>query len=162
MKFVKLLRLIKIVKGQKKIMSQMNSFMQIGIGMDRIMFFMAMFLMLSHITTCLWVICANFMDADENEDPETWLFKFYGNDKDNSANIYMVSLYWTITTITTVGYGDISGNNNLERIFAVMLMLIGVTCFSYLNGALSSIFQSMDSSNAMLEQRINLTNKVSK
>jgi hypothetical protein len=60
--------------------------------------------------------------------------------------IYMLSLYWTVTTITTVGYGDISGTNSIERIFCSMIMLIGVISFSYANGSLSSILTTYDSS----------------
>ena len=85
-----------------------------------------------------------------------------GAPKFTDPEVYLVSLYYTITTITTVGYGDISGYNNLERAFAILLMLIGVTCFSYLNGALAAIFQSLDSSNAELQSRMNLVHKISR
>jgi hypothetical protein len=63
-----------------------------------------------------------------------------------NMEIYMLSLYWTITTITTVGYGDISGTNSIERIFCSIIMLIGVISFSYANGSLSSILTTYDSS----------------
>ena len=49
-----------------------------------------------------------------------------------------------MTTITTVGYGDISANNNLERVFGTLIMLIGVLCFSFASGSLASILGSMD------------------
>ena len=57
----------------------------------------------------------------------------------------MVSFYWTITTITTVGYGDISAVNIVERIFCSCLMVIGVISFSFANGSLSSILMTYDS-----------------
>jgi VIT1/CCC1 family predicted Fe2+/Mn2+ transporter len=60
--------------------------------------------------------------------------------KDNKSVLYEISLYWTITTITTVGYGDISGNNQLERIFCMFVMIIGVAAFTFANGSLASIF----------------------
>ena len=41
---------------------------------------------------------------------------------DNSTSeLYSVSMYFCITTITTVGYGDISGNNAYERVFCSIL-----------------------------------------
>jgi hypothetical protein len=159
-KFLKLLRLIKIMKQQNKIMGQMNSFMQVGMGMDRLMFFAFMLIMLCHISSCLWVICANF--NEDSTDTTNWMREYGIEDLDDFSNAhrYFVSLYWTITTITTVGYGDISGNNDLERMFSLFMMIIGISCFSFLNGALASFFQSLDSSNASLNQRLNVLNKI--
>lgn len=51
----------------------------------------------------------------------------------------MVSIYLTVSTITTVGYGDISGTNNLERMYFSFVMLVGVIAFSFANGSLASI-----------------------
>lgn len=36
---------------------------------------------------------------------------------------YLASLYWTIATLMSVGYGDISANNNRERMFALVTMV---------------------------------------
>ena len=59
--------------------------------------------------------------------------------------MYTVGIYWTITTITTVGYGDISATNTTERIVASIIMVIGVIAFSFSTGALSSIIANADS-----------------
>ena len=69
--------------------------------------------------------------------------------------IYTVSLYWTITTITTVGYGDISGTNNYERMFASFVMVVGVILFSIANGALASIISSLDGQSGEYEDKLN-------
>lgn len=36
---------------------------------------------------------------------------------------YLASLYWTIATLMSVGYGDISADNNRERMFALVTMV---------------------------------------
>lgn len=36
---------------------------------------------------------------------------------------YLASLYWTIATLMSVGYGDISANNKPERLFALITMV---------------------------------------
>ena len=41
--------------------------------------------------------------------------------------------------MATVGYGDISGRNTLERIICVMIMIIGVVTFSIVSGQILSI-----------------------
>ena len=60
--------------------------------------------------------------------------------------IYVAAFYYTITTMTTVGYGDISATNTPERFLAIGTMLIGVLAFSFATGSLSSILSILDSS----------------
>ena len=57
---------------------------------------------------------------------------------------YLTSFYFTITTITTVGYGDISGGTSAEKVGAIFLMLFGVISFSFASAQLSSILHSHD------------------
>jgi hypothetical protein len=64
-------------------------------------------------------------------------------EKDN-VKMYFISLYFVMQTITTVGYGDVSPTNTKERIFIVILMLVGVISFSFISGSVSSIVQSYD------------------
>jgi hypothetical protein len=52
---------------------------------------------------------------------------------------YLTSVYFTVTTITTVGYGDVSISTKMEKIFCIMIMLIGVIAFSFASGSLASI-----------------------
>lgn len=65
LKLLKLLRVLKVLKNQGKIMDQMNSFVTLDMGINRICFFFAIFLMLAHIVSCLWIISANMMDDDD-------------------------------------------------------------------------------------------------
>ena len=45
---------------------------------------------------------------------------------------YINSLYFIITTMTTVGYGDIVGISLIERIFQIILLAIGSIAYSYI------------------------------
>jgi hypothetical protein len=62
----------------------------------------------------------------------------------NQMDSFFVAFYFTIVTIATVGYGDISPATSYERIFCIFLMVIGVTGFTFVSGALSSIMQNQD------------------
>jgi hypothetical protein len=44
----------------------------------------------------------------------------------SNFDLYISALYFSITTITTVGYGDIAGFSTNERIFCILLMIGGV------------------------------------
>jgi len=66
------------------------------------------------------------------------------------ADQYVMSLYFIVTTISTVGFGDISGTTMVERIVVIFLMLFGVTFFTFMSGALASIISNYDTSQAAL------------
>lgn len=59
-----------------------------------------------------------------------------------------------MTTITTVGFGDISPGTNAEMIFGIIIMICGVIAFSYAAGSLSSILSNIDDNAAELKERI--------
>ena len=50
------------------------------------------------------------------------------------------AIWWTIVTITTVGYGDYSPSSVPGRILAVIIMFSGIGLISVLTGSISSIF----------------------
>jgi hypothetical protein len=52
---------------------------------------------------------------------------------------YLLSFYFIITTFSTVGYGDISATNNVERLFCILLMCIGVTAFAAGTGEFTNL-----------------------
>lgn len=57
---------------------------------------------------------------------------------------YLACLYFIVTTITTVGYGDITSKSPIEQSFCIVLMLIGVISYSM---AISSITSVISDSN---------------
>ena len=54
--------------------------------------------------------------------------------------IYVNAAYFILTTITTVGYGDISGNTKYEYAFSMCVEFVGLTFFSLLTGTINVMF----------------------
>jgi hypothetical protein len=155
-KLTRMLRILKIMKEKSKLMKYLNDILKIGHSLERLLFFVIIFFILCHISSCLWLMIASF----NNETFEgTWVEEFSGKGYSN-IELYWTSFYWTITTITTVGYGDISGGNNLERAFCSFVMLVGVFAFSFANGSLASIMSNYDQTNAVYQERMNVLDKI--
>ena len=76
--------------------------------------------------------------------------------------MYGISFYWTIQTISTVGYGDIGIGNNAERLFCVFAMVLGVIAFGIANGQITSIISNFDSKNALYAEKLEVLNHIYK
>ena len=142
-KLVKLTKLLRILKVMKLNAGFLAFFSEIGAGIQRLIFFFLMFFLSNHIVSCFWIICATMQSEFDEGFEGTWLESYADQE---ASTIYVVSMYWVFTTVTTVGYGDISGTNNIERIFCMLIMVNGVVAFSFVTGSLSSIINNVDSS----------------
>jgi hypothetical protein len=56
---------------------------------------------------------------------------------------YLRSLYWCVTTLATVGYGDIVPRTGLETIYAVLVMIAGVGLFGYVIGNVAHVITNL-------------------
>ena len=118
--------------------------MQISTGMERLAFFTFFFSIFLHVSSCLFIMLA----ANEVELADVrWIDSF---EDYSQLEIYITSCYYVLTTTSTVGYGDITPQNTYERLFGMVLMLVGVLSFTFISGALSSILATYDSGQASL------------
>jgi hypothetical protein len=67
---------------------------------------------------------------------------------------YVTALYWSLTTMTTVGYGDISAYTTMEKIYAVVAMLIGGFAFGLIVGSLTNIISASNPAEALRKARL--------
>jgi uncharacterized protein (UPF0147 family) len=83
---------------------------------------------------------------------DTWVFR-YGLENEPASRLYLIGLYFAITTLTTVGYGDFSAGTTGEYIIGILWMMFGVGFYSLLAGTLSSVLTSLDAKQAALEEK---------
>jgi hypothetical protein len=105
-----------------------------------------------------FLACVYLMVADDTEDPtmDTWL-KDSGVSKFEDPWLkYMVSMYWSFTTMTTVGYGDVnpSPRNVPEHVFVMVAMIIGTSIFGYFVGNITVIFESFDVQASITKEKL--------
>ena len=67
---------------------------------------------------------------------------------------YIASFYWALTTLTTVGYGDIQPQTNTERAFVVFVMLGGALMYASIFGNVAVLIQTFDAANARYKEKL--------
>jgi alpha-L-arabinofuranosidase len=94
----------------------------------------------SHYFSCLWFY-VGFLEWSQNLN--NWLDKFslYSN---NSLKLYTSSYYFSIVTMNTVGYGDITAQTEIEKWIVSLMILLssGVTgyCINQIGNILNAIY----------------------
>jgi hypothetical protein len=57
---------------------------------------------------------------------------------------YIRSLYWAVTTLSTVGYGDVTPKSNREILYATAIMGMGVVMYGYVIGNIANLLRNLD------------------
>lgn len=70
---------------------------------------------------------------------------------------FIKGVYWAFTTLTTVGYGDISAKTNPQMIYACLVQVIGVGVFGYV---LSNVASLLARNDAAREHHMNNLDRV--
>ena len=69
----------------------------------------------------------------------------------------IIGMYYSFTSLTTVGFGDFSPRSEFERIFCSAILLFGVAIFSYIMGNFIEILEKIQQLNAELDEGDKLT-----
>lgn len=85
--------------------------------------------------------CFYYLIAVHYPDPKrTWIGVAMDDFLNQSLWIrYVTSIYWSITTLTTVGYGDLHPENTREMIFDIFYMLFNLGLTAYLIGNMTNL-----------------------
>lgn len=131
---VPLIRGLRILQAHRLIkLGQVRSFLHevhrrhaVNPGLFRLGYFVLLMILAAHVLACGWILLGGVVDEP---DPVT---------------VYIKALYYTITTLASVGYGDITPQNNPQRIYAMMLMLVGVGAYGFVIGNLATYLANRD------------------
>ncbi|KAM5574453.1 potassium channel AKT2/3 [Rosa sericea] len=89
-----------------------------------------------HCAGCLYYLLADRYPHQGR----TWIGAVIPNFRETSLWIrYISALYWSITTMSTVGYGDLHAVNTMEMIFIIFYMLFNLGLTAYLIGNMTNL-----------------------
>jgi len=81
-------------------------------------------------------------------------------DNKSFCHIYICGIYILITALTTVGYGDITCYSFKERIFQLILLIIGIVAYSWIVSSFSNYIKKINEKSVDLESRISILDEI--
>mmetsp|Transcript_27553 Transcript_27553/g.94085 ORF Transcript_27553/g.94085 Transcript_27553/m.94085 type:complete len:869 (+) Transcript_27553:197-2803(+) len=160
-RFTKLIRLVKLFRMLRltHILRRLEAWLSIKYSMLMGIKFFVVLGFTVHWSGCLWYLVATLVS-----DKPTWVdTDLLGNgeliEKDMAGEAYVASIYWALTTFTTIGFGDIVPMNTEERIFACIAMIVGGGVFAYGLTSLCSILANLNASEVLFRKKCDEINE---
>ncbi|XP_047466078.1 potassium voltage-gated channel subfamily H member 6-like isoform X2 [Mugil cephalus] len=142
LKTARLLRLVRVAR-------KLDRYSEYGAAV--LFLLMCTFVLIAHWLACIWY-AIGFVERPYTE--TGWLDnlaeqlgKAY-NDSDATSgpsvkDKYVTALYFTLSSLTSVGFGNVSPNTNSEKIFSICVMVIGSLMYASIFGNVSAIIQRL-------------------
>uniref|UniRef100_A0A3P8ZCH2 Potassium voltage-gated channel, subfamily H (eag-related), member 3 n=1 Tax=Esox lucius TaxID=8010 RepID=A0A3P8ZCH2_ESOLU len=153
LKTVRLLRLLRLLQKLERY-SQYSAVV--------LTLLMSTFALLAHWMACVWY----FIGRKEIESNSSWdigwlheLAKRLGvsgaalGGGPSVRSSYVTSLYFALSSLTSVGFGNVSANTDSEKIFSICTMLVGALMHAVVFGNVTAIIQRMYSRRSLYHTR---------
>lgn len=134
-RLAKLLRLGKLRDIFHRYEETMSSLAQAA----KFFFYVVVILYACHLIGCLWFMIGSMSARPDDPDwPSNWITN-RGIDQANIEVQYLSSVYWAMTVLTTVGFGDIGPSTPGEMVFSCVAEMAGCFMFAILMGSIAAM-----------------------
>ncbi|XP_066153954.1 potassium voltage-gated channel unc-103 isoform X5 [Euwallacea fornicatus] len=148
---LKTARLLRLVRVARKI----DRYSEYGAAV--LLLLMATFALIAHWLACIWYAIGNaerpnlhasisWLDILANDTQQPYTANGTGGPSIKSR--YITALYFTFTSLTSVGFGNVAPNTDAEKIFTICVMLVGSLMYASIFGNVSAIIQRLYSGTA--------------
>lgn len=156
LRLVRLLKLVRVLKLQR-VAQGVEDAVAMSPALVRVLklFFQVTFV--AHLVSCFWYY-VSVLSSDDGATGSWW--QDAGLQNSSTGALYLSSMYFTITTFSTTGYGDITPHDQStsELIFAIAIMLAGAAVFGYVVGAVASLVGRIDAAANRAKERMDEVN----
>jgi len=148
LKMLKLMRLMKVPMLLAKLEAYFSR------GVIQLTRFCLVVLVIDHIMACTFYFVSTLDDDEAN----SWRADSNVLDKSRFTQ-YVAAIYWSVSTVTTVGYGDVVAVSNIERICSMVLMMVGATVYAYFTSNMNVVVASINIANTRKNQHMAAVNR---
>jgi len=151
LRMFRLFRLLRLLKV-KEYISRIEEAFMINLRVLKLVEIFVKLAFIAHMLGCGWFYMTLFAEEDE----PTWLSEYDGGSALNGpfSKQYLYCLYWSLTTMSTVGYGDITPANDRERAFATFSLVVGALSFAFINGNVVGLLSTLDNQASLVEEKL--------
>jgi len=156
LRLVRLLRLLRLLKIQQYI-DLIEDALNVNMAFLSLLKLVLSLCYLTHIIGCAWYwLAASTAASSPDGEAITWLTSYDdGAGVDASTWVhYLYAVYWALTTLTTIGYGDIIPTNDSERGFALATFLVGTLVFGYMISSVGDMVQNADPNAVKIDEKL--------
>ncbi|XP_064648680.1 potassium voltage-gated channel subfamily H member 6-like isoform X3 [Lineus longissimus] len=150
LKTARLLRLVRVAR-------KLDRYSEYGAAV--LLLLMATFALIAHWLACIWYAIGKVERPLLKEPKIGWLDElarqthqnYNVNETESGPSLkskYITALYFTFSSLTSVGFGNVSPNTNSEKVFSICVMLIGSLMYASIFGNVSAIIQRLYSGTA--------------
>eukprot|EP00945_MAST-04E_sp_MAST-4E-sp1_P001929 g1929.t1 len=165
---LRLIRLLKLARLLKlgKFMKNVEDYISISPAALKMFKLLFNITFIAHIFACVWFYVSTIPEEGMLAPENNWWINIGIDDTSNKGDAdenqvatnlgikYTAAIYWAFTTMTTVGYGDVTPQTLPEKWMAIIAMILGATIFGFVVGSVSSMVGKMDVGAARLREQM--------
>jgi len=149
-RLVRLMKLLKVVRASRILKRwEQSLILKVPYGAVRLLQFLFFTLFVIH-----WLGCGYFIVASYADDVFTWVNNAPAAIARSRGDMYILSIYWAIETVTTVGYGDVGPVSTSEKLYVIIAMAMGVAVFSYVLGTMCTLLAGFKTGETAFQARM--------